>query len=264
MDSVTLVLTRTPKDEFVMIGGDLMDDVDDLSDEDRRKLYVSRRAAPDAKPAIKHSSGRWGTLAMIRGPKVHAARFTHLVVANLPMIGAFLVPLDQAPGVLGTLVNTAVVAAKGHALQQLRFAGRVLELETDPGSISAVTEFTTIERYRSNLGALGADGYVTMPAHEEPYGLRVERGNRVVKTLRAGHSGDCIRVLGGRTKAQRGILIHEAPQVGWVIGCIAPRPKNNRSVFENRDGNPSDLSVRKIIQEMMAFGNGKGQLYVLP
>jgi len=71
-----------------------------------------------------------------------------------------------------------------------------------------------------------------------------------------------IRVLGGETEAQRGILIHEAPHVGWVIGCIGPRPYGDRDAYPNRAGNPSDVAIREIIAEMKRRG-GTGNLFVV-
>jgi hypothetical protein len=101
-----------------------------------------------------------------------------------------------------------------------------------------------------------------MVGRDTPYGLRVERNNSVVRTLRNGHDGICIRVLGGATAQQRGILIHEAPHVGWVIGCIGPRPHGDRRAFDNRPGNPADQTVREIVGELARRG-GNGSLFVL-
>ena len=230
MASVTLILTRMPLDEFVLIG-DQNVDVDELSEEERLRLYLPRHASVTAKPSIKRKSGRWGSMLMVTGPKVTAASF-------------------------------ALAGAAG----AVTFAGRALSLATEGGGGAFRTkEYTTLERYRGSFGSLEqSERFVMMPAKEEPYPLRVERGNSVVKTLRKGHSGDCIRVLGGETRAQRGILIHEAPNVGWVIGCIGPRPKGNKRVFSNEDGNPSFVAMKQILDEMTAFGHGKGQLFVLP
>lgn len=247
MDSVTLVLTRTPPDEFIFdrAKGQVVDDIDSLADADLKAQFAvnAKRMAHGGKPVTL--SGRWGSMLMLRGPRVHGAHFA------------------DGGSVLGHWVNGAVQGALGHVAQSFPFANRTLELYADPGTFAAPVEFSTAERYRGSTGGLGKDGYVFMPPRAEPYGLRVERGNHVVKTLRPGHSGDCVRVLGGATRQQRGILIHEAPNVGWVIGCIGPRPKGNRGAFANRDGNPSNICMREILREMTAHGHGEGQLFVL-
>lgn len=229
MAHVTLILTRTPLDEFVL-DGNQNKDVDELTEEQRLRLYLPRHAPITAKPSIKRKSGRWGSLLVLTGPKVTAASF----------------------------------AMAGAAGATVMLAGRALSLGAEAGGFRS-KEYTTLERYRGSFGSLEqSERFVMMPARDEPYPLRVERGNRVVKTMRDGHSGDCIRVLGGETRAQRGILIHEAPNVGWVIGCIAPRPKGNKGVFSNRDGNPSFNAMKEILETMTAFGHGKGSLFVLP
>ncbi|HEY4252558.1 MAG TPA: hypothetical protein VGM87_15200 [Roseomonas sp.] len=229
MAAVTLILTRMPLDEFVLVG-DQNVDVDELTEEERLRLYLPRHAPVTARPSVKRKSGRWGAMLMVTGPKVTAASFA-------------------SPGAAGSVA----------------LAGRMLSLATDGGGAVRTREYTTLERYRGSFGSLEqSERFVMMPAREDPYPLEVERGNRVVKTLRKGHSGDCIRVRGGETKAQRGILIHEAPNVGWVIGCIGPRPKGNKRVFSNEDGNPSFVAMKQILDEMTAFGHGRGQLFVLP
>ncbi len=132
------------------------------------------------------------------------------------------------------------------------------------GEVVSTHLYTTIERYRTNDGTVNQwdFGYVRLVGRESPYGLRVERNNSVVRTLRRGHDGICVRVLGGATAQQANILIHEAPHVGWVVGCIGPRPHGDRRAFENRPGNPSDLAVRGIVDELARRG-GNGSLFVL-
>jgi hypothetical protein len=229
MAHVTLILTRTPLDEFVLIDGQNKD-VDELPEEERLRLYLPRHAPITARPSVPRKSGRWGSLLVLSGPRVTAAGFA-------------------PPGTAGDAM----------------LAGQPLRLSSEGAGGFRAREYTTLERYRGSFGSLQqSERFVMMPAREEAYPLRLERGNRVVKTLRASHSGDCIRVLGGETKAQRGILIHEAPNVGWVIGCIGPRPKGNKRVFENKDGNPSFLAMKAILETMTAFGHGKGSLFVLP
>lgn len=244
MPSVTLILTRQPADEFIYDAahGAIVDDIDDLSAEELQAQFAGNAARAARGRKATTLSGRWGTMCMVHGATVHA--------------------VQPSGGMVASAIHGAMHQALGHQAQQIAFAGRSLTLFTDAGGLSAPVAFTTAERFRGSTGGLGREGYVHMTPRREPYGLRVERGNRVVKTLRSGHSGDCIRVLGGVGK-QKGILIHEAPHVGWVIGCIGPRPLGERGVLPNRDGNPSDLCVRQIIREMVVHGHGKGQLFVL-
>ena len=95
----------------------------------------------------------------------------------------------------------------------------------------------------------------------DPYGITYEVGNTAVKKLRAGHDGRCFRVHGGKAGPEQGILIHEAPHVGWVTGCISPRPLNNFGVeFVNAAGNPSFLSMNELFQFV---GAARADLFVL-
>jgi hypothetical protein len=71
---VTLILSRFPLDEFIYdpATGDNRDDVDNLSPEERARLY--RLANGQARTRI---SGQWGTMMMIIGPRITYASFTH-------------------------------------------------------------------------------------------------------------------------------------------------------------------------------------------
>jgi hypothetical protein len=262
MSTVTLILTRAPVREFVW-KGDTIKEVDNLSDEERKRLYLPRNASATDKPSVSLYSGRWGTLGVVIGPRVERVAFT-ATTAGSSVVG-------RAVGVMGmgadVVLNLMIASKPGGSAAAatthfLPFADRTLELVTEHGPIEAITEYTTIERYRNNLGDRG-HGYVMLHAKEHPYGLRVELNNSVVRTLRKNHSGNCIRVLGGDPGAEQGILIHEAPTVGWLIGCISPRPKNDRRVFHNIDGNPSFTAMNEILEVMKKFGHGRGALFVL-
>ena len=98
----------------------------------------------------------------------------------------------------------------------------VLQLATvNGGTMVEAGRYTTIERM---------DGYVQLKPQEYnghaykqgPYGVTYESGNSAVAKLRGTH-GQCFRIHGGTSAPERGILIHEAPHVGWLIGCIGPR-----------------------------------------
>ena len=103
--------------------------------------------------------------------------------------------------------------------------GNLAVSTTDGTGVEEIGRYTTIERMH---------GYIQLkPQHhngkvykEEPYGLRYEPHNRVVAELKSS-GGRCFRVLGGLTEKERAILIHEAPHVGFLVGCIGPRMLND-------------------------------------
>ncbi len=235
METVTLLHTRWPKDEFIYNHSlrSIEDDVDDLTAEERGARYQTRE---------KLLSGLWGTMRMLVGGSVRLARFDD----------PFNIPL-----------------APGEHQECVMLEGRRVHLVVK-GAIEAKKDFTTIERYRTNDGKVNKwdIGYVRMVGRDQPYGLRAETGNKVVKQLGEKrkpaytHDGACIRVLGGATEQQRNILIHEATHVGWVVGCIGPRPYGNKEILPEKPGNASDQAVREIIAELKRRG-GTGSLFVL-
>lgn len=238
METVTLLHSRWPRDEFIYnpATGDNMDDVDNLTPEQRAALYHQRGTPLTAAPNRTRISGLWGTMVVVIGDPVRAAQF------DRPVMGP-LFPQEER----------AVVKVNNRDVHLVV-----------KGSVKSTKPYTTVERYRTDTGTVNQwdIGYVRMVSRDAPYGLRAETGNSVVKTLRPGHDGACIRVLGGATAQQRGILIHEAPHVGWVIGCIGPRPFGNRNAFSNTPGNPADVATREIISELVRRG-GSGSLFVL-
>jgi hypothetical protein len=231
---VTLVHTRFPLDEFIYdpAAGENIDDIDDLNAEERAALY--RTAGGGARPRI---SGHWGTMMMIVGPRITYASFT-----------------PRVPHWRG-----------GERSDELQFVGRTLHLcMMGQEPIFSTKLFTTVERYRTDAGHLNewGFGYVRMLSRNEPYGLRNETGNPVVRKYLKRGNGACIRVLGGATLQQQAILIHDAPHVGFVIGCIGPRPWNDRRPYDNVANNPSDLAVQEIMGQL-AKARGQGSLFVL-
>ncbi|MDQ6436942.1 hypothetical protein RB623_23065 [Mesorhizobium sp. LHD-90] len=239
MEFVTLIHTRWPKDEFIYdhgAKGEIVDDVDNLSADDRGRLYRTARQPLNMPANRKRYSGLWGTMMMVIGGPIHCAQFDQPV------------PADMLCG--GRQVEFTINSRKVFVATF--------------GDVLSTKLFTTVERYRTDDGRVDIwdIGFVRLMRRDKPYGLRVERNNSAVKELRPGHDGICLRVLGGSSLQQQAILIHEAPNVGWVTGCIGPRPHGNREVFENKTGNPSDLAVREIIREVDRRG-GKGQFYVL-
>jgi hypothetical protein len=233
MASVTLILTRTPLHEFIFTAkGNVA--VDNLSKVERARLYRSKRQALTDNPDIVHFSGRWGSLLLLRGPQIYAV---------VPIADG-----DKAPATVGP--------------QYVTLADKKLQLTTDGQAISLSKEYTSMERYRKDDGAL--DGrWIMLHPRPNAYELTYEPGNEKVKTLRPGYSGNCIRVRGGNPGAEQGILIHEAPNVTWLEGCISPRPKDDLREFEDKDGNPSYLAINEIMKELNTYGGGRGSLYVL-
>jgi hypothetical protein len=230
---ITLIHTRYPLDEFVwdQATDKNNDDVDTA--EQRAHLYTPRPGT--FRPQI---SGQWGTMMMITGPKITHASFT-----------------PRVPDWRG-----------GESTVELDFVGRKLQLGVvGRDSIPMATKlFTTIERYRTDAGHLNqwGFGYVRMVSREEPYGLRNEPNNPVVKKYLKRGNGACIRVLGGESQQQQAILIHDAPNVAFVTGCIGPRPHGDRTPYKNVANNPSDKAVQEIMGQV-ARAHGKGTLFVL-
>jgi len=141
-------------------------------------------------------------------------------------------------------------------------ADQNLQLTTDGAAIGHSKEYTSMERYRTDYGDLRGR-WVMLHPRPNAYDLTYEPHNPVVQTLRTGHSGNCIRVGGGDPGPEQGILIHEAPNVTWLKGCISPRPKDDKREFENADGNPSFRAQDEIMRELNTYGAGRGSLYVL-
>jgi hypothetical protein len=176
------------------------------------------------------SSGRFGELIAVKGPKVTAARLASFSLGSpLGAAGSSRIPVGN-----GTL-----------------------ELSIGLGTVEEVKRFTTIERFRGKHSGF----YVQLHPKPGPYGITYEAGNSAVKKLRTGHDGRCFRVHGGKPGAEQGILIHEAPHVGWVIGCISPRPLNDfRVEFDNAPGNPSFQSMNELFRFV---GAARADFFVL-
>ncbi len=178
-----------------------------------------------------HQSGRWGELIAVKGPKVTAARLASWSLSS---------PLGNAG-------SSRIPVGNG-----------TLELSMSEGAVEEVKRFTTIERFHANSGR---GFYVQLHPKPDPYGITYEVGNTAVRKLRDGHDGRCFRVHGGKPGAEQGILIHEAPNVGYVIGCISPRPLNNFKVeFDNVPGNPSFQSMNELFRFV---GGERAELFVL-
>ncbi|HLJ49189.1 MAG TPA: hypothetical protein VKU01_24415 [Bryobacteraceae bacterium] len=145
----------------------------------------------------KSMKGRFGTLLVLQGGKIEKVAVSSGNTASASS-GAIQIPA----GVLD------ITTSDGSAVQELK-------------------RYTTIER----MG-----GYVQLKPQDfngkhyknGAYGIAFETGNKVVATLR-GTDGKCFRIYGGVTAQEQAILIHEAPDVSWLIGCIGPRNLSDRS-----------------------------------
>ena len=183
--------------------------------------------------AFKHGrqSGRWGELVAVRGPKV---------------ISVHLLPLGGSNSEGASSGSTSIAVGNG-----------TLDLSTTGEAISEVKRFTSMERFKTDDGS---SYYVQLHPKPDPYWVTFESGNSAVKHLRKDHDGRCFRVHGGKKGPEQGILIHEAPHVGWVIGCLSPRPLNNFSTeFHNNAHNPSYLAM----DELFRFVGHRADFFVL-
>jgi len=181
----------------------------------------------------------------VRGPKVTAAS----IVENGNGNGSNTVPL--VPG-----------------------DNRALQLTCDGGAISEIKRFSTIERtggyvqLRPNCGT-----FKTMK--HGAYEVTLEPGNSVVQHLYQSkdhatgkwtgpvlHDGNCLRIHGALSKPEQGILIHEAPNVGWLIGCISPRNLGNMktALTAKPKTNESYLAMQELFQ---FIGRERANFFVL-
>src|SRR6188768_449978 len=85
VDTVTLLHTRWPKDEFIYdpSSGGNIDDVDDLTDEQRGALYRTAGRPLTRSANRKRISGMWGTMMMVIGDPIRSAQFDRPVMGPL-------------------------------------------------------------------------------------------------------------------------------------------------------------------------------------
>jgi hypothetical protein len=87
---------------------------------------------------------------------------------------------------------------------------------------------------QEHIGTNKDDTYVG-PLHKVgPFGLSFEPNKAAVLKLKAGvkspprlavrANGNCFRFVGELRATELAILIHAAPHVGWLEGCVGPRP----------------------------------------
>jgi hypothetical protein len=234
MSHVTLILTRTPLEEF----------------------HHGRK------------SGRWGRMKVVRGPVVRSARFTGAAPRRrAPALPPLADALEPVARTLATSVLRTVdmVGLRPPRFQVMSFADRQLELETTGGKVEEVADFDTMERFRADPGQSGF--YMQVKPSEEAYPLVMTISSTVADL---NDNGRCLRVDNHGYKKQgtretAGILIHEAPHIGYLIGCISPRERNNRQQYEKgAKSNPSREAMDDIFEAMGGFTrNTTASLFVL-
>jgi hypothetical protein len=153
--------------------------------------------------------------------------------------------------------------------------GGVLDITTvDGGRAAELNRYTTIERTdgmiqlapQEHIGANKDNTYKGVLYRVGPFGLSFEPDNSAVLDLKAGlkaypklaarANGNCFRVLGGLRPKERNILIHAAPHVGWLTGCIGPRRWNDMS----RDVTESCFDA---MSELVALNPKPSELFVV-
>lgn len=297
MPNVTLFLTRHPAHEFVyesneelhthatshrgqptLIGqGVSANSSDDqarikqyyMNDRQRHAFDIAQQKAQHARhprtltatAQRTRKSGRWRLLGMLVGPAVYAARLTSAPSGTAASLAAGIIDASIGGGLGG-------IAAPENALQSCHsFQGRSLELiSSSERVIAPLTMFRSMERHRGNDGT---SGYVALPKSTSPYDFFAQTGNSVVKKLKSEPHGRCLRVTArsahdhGLSSLQEAILIHPAPSIGWLIGCISVRPLGDDGPYDDKLPNPSAECFTTIFNAVTSWGGNKVRLFVL-
>ena len=196
-------------------------------------------------------NGRWGRMVVVKGGKVLNTRNVH--PGTLPD----LFSIGQEPPSPGSPFTgcTATVSHHGLYATAFRVGQKGICVDTFGAGVEVIGRFDTLERFRTDSNK--SKFYVQLkPRPERPYEIRMDISQNV-KELNS--TGRCFRVHGHDTKngsgGRAGILIHEAPHPGWLIGCIGPRPHNYRTV--NHDKAASRSAMEAIFGLMGGFAKGK-------
>lgn len=225
MAQITLIMTRKPIDErFFTIGG-------------------------------IQKSALFGTMALVLGPKIYSAN-PYGATGTTPRDVETTLKRDMA---FLTTVTQAVACAPTHKMQSILLAGRSVGLLTDGTPLAVLQVFDTMERYRGDNGLFGRDGFImTDPRPTRPYWLTMESGNSIVAKVNT--DGRCLRIhdhgkrqLNG---SPAGLLIHEAPHVNWLTGCISPRLQTNMRQ-QGHDKQPSHDAMEFIFNSVKKYGGGR-------
>ena len=124
-----------------------------------------------------------------------------------------------------------------------------------------------MERHRNDDGK---GGFVALPQSVVPYEFKAESGNTVVRKLHSEPKGRCLRVthesacIHGLSGRQEVILIHTAPSIGWLVGCIAVRPIGDDLQYGDSLPNPPARCFSEIFTAVQAYGRGYARVFVLP
>jgi hypothetical protein len=130
--------------------------------------------------------------------------------------------------VRGSKVTKADVLPVSGAENGIQVPGGLLSVSTEDGSAAEeVKRFTTIERMDGRI-QLAPQEYNGTTYKHGAYGLTYQETNSVVIKLAASR-GHCFRIKGTTRPKEDAILIHAAPNVGWLEGCIGPRRWNDFS-----------------------------------
>lgn len=186
--------------------------------------------------------GRFGTLIVLTGSKVKAVQ---------------------------------VVPAAGAPSGSISVPGGVLDLTTvDGGDVREIKRYTTIERMdgmiqlapQEHIGTNNSNTYKGPLYRVGPFGLSFEPNNSAVLDLKtalksnprlyARANGNCFRVQGGLRAKEHAILIHAAPHVGWLTGCIGPRRWKDMSTN-------STETCFDAMRELVAIGPRPSELFVV-
>lgn len=214
---------------------------------DNLTLIMSRMPLEEVKHGRK--SGRWGKMAVVKGGKVLHGRYTGTVKPE------YTLPDALTGGGLGGMLGKLAVGYMEFleaGKTEISVGGRGVLLTTF-GPIEVVKQYETLERFKTDSGK----GYyvILKPRPHSTYLLIPSHANAVEKTVNP--SGRCLRVKNHDTKNEdgivAGILMHEACHPGFLIGCIAPYPANNRHLHPY-DHSTSRGAMEEIYSMVVSYG----------
>lgn len=262
MPHVTLVMTRQPLAEFLWMRGRHAH-YEDIDDEAERTAVLGAKDARSGRRTDRTGktrgllSGQWSTMAVVEGPIV-------LTASRVPTLGDTI-------DALGNLADVPGMQSATLKRQAITLAGQQITLNTVGGTITRVTEFDAMERYRTDTDK--NKWYVRLPAQSvQPYPIVMFKSSTVEAFhrklgVRTQLPGMCLRVLDHPVKEpgtnhMAGILLHEATNLGWLTGCISPRAKGNRAL--SGEIRPCIEALDAIYAGMGGFNQGKrGSLLII-
>lgn len=210
-------------------------------------LIMTRRPLEEVNFGKKN--GRWGRMVVVIGGSVLSGS----VVAPMNLPDIFWPSASRNAG--GAFDGVESEDTMGIGKAQFRIGSQGISLDTFGGPIKVIGRYEILERNRTDSDK--SKFYVQLkPRPNQPYTIKMDISQNV-KELNG--TGQCLRVLNHDTKNSKGgmagILIHEAPHPGWLVGCIGPRPANYRAV--NHDKGPSRNAMQSIFNMMGGFSTGK-------